>query len=640
MIWCGYYKEALTGINCISAVDYRDEPPNLNELMTDCTKLCISIVNTDFRLVDIPENVSGDTCEVKLGTGKKTRVFYLAKRKDGNWYFTKKNITNNKTEMLYKEYLSKIDTSDSLNRRYTCPLSSFLYFVFGSQNKYGFNYSDAAQVMELGWVDPLVRDEYGHLLCFVLLKVMGTEKVSLFNVSQSTEPGQDVELLCTSEKLDKSIYLQKTAFDNGVKWIFNRKVLNNAMYIYKFDTMITDKNDPLWFSIQHWISINFPFLQYYLFGLSYIAWLQLLLGLFFIPFIYNLAGAFLNSLFDIVNRKWTISNYEKYSKKLSNITALIIALNFSKWFIFLYLKFFYVWYLYASFILTVIFGILSIVWLCYLICLLCCIIAFVIKHKSKQKFRVIFIVEIIQRLLCILIVIVISGLVLQRLGLDMVRFLTALGIGGLAVAFAGKDTIENLFGSIMIALEGPFRVGDWIVIGDIEGNVEHIGLRSTKIRTFEDSSVSVPNVKFITSNVNNMERRTYRRYKTTLELEDNTPTEKIEAYLDKINELIKNTESMRKKDFYITVNDIGDYSIKILVYVFFISDDWGEELRERQKFILNILKLAEKMDIKLAYPTQSLYHNELKRKIGSTELKSKLETKSLSRRLTDKYLKK
>jgi MscS family membrane protein len=642
LLWCGYYKETLTAINCISPVDYKDEPRNLNELITDCNKLCLSIVHTNFRITDIPESVSENNCEVKLGTGENSRVFYLAKRKDGNWYFTKKNISDKKTEMLYQEYLSKTEASDSESKRYTGPLSSFLYFVFGSQKKFGFGYSDAEPVMELDWINPLVRDEYGQLLCFVLLKVMETEKVSLFNVSQFAEPGQDVELLCTSEKLGSSIYLQKKTFNDGVKWIFNRKVLNNAMYMYKFDTMITENNDPLWFSIQHWISVNFPFLQYYLYGISYITWLQMLIGLSLIPIIYGLVKIALNCLLGIVKRKWTIANYEKYSLYLSNSSSLIIAFCVSEWFIFLYLKFYYKWYLCATYILTVILGILFILWLCDIVRFLCCIVIFIAKHKFEQKFRAIFVVEIIQRLLCISIVVLVSGFVLQRVGLNMVQYLTALGIGGLAVAFAGKDTIENLFGSIMIALEGPFRVGDWIIIGEIEGNVEHIGLRSTKIKTFEDSTVSVPNVKFITSNVNNMEKRTYRRYTTTLELVEDTAAEKIEVFQDGINEIIKNTPSMRKKNYYVTVNDIGDYSIKILVYVFFMANDWGEELQERQNFILNILKLAEKMDIKMAYPTQLLYLDKQKKeeKVLEGEDKDGFEVKFFARKLAEKYIKK
>lgn len=187
----------------------------------------------------------------------------------------------------------------------------------------------------------------------------------------------------------------------------------------------------------------------------------------------------------------------------------------------------------------------------------------------------------------------------------MIHFLAALGIGGLAIALAGKDTIENLFGSIILAVERPIKIGDWVIIKDKEGIVEKIGLRSTTIRTFEDSALIIPNYAFVTSQINNMGERIYRRYMTTLEIDESTTTAKLRSYVDAINELVLNTPHMRKEGYYIRVNDLKPASIKILVYVFFISADWGEELKQREQFIMSILDLAEEIGIKLA-PSQKI----------------------------------
>ncbi len=269
--------------------------------------------------------------------------------------------------------------------------------------------------------------------------------------------------------------------------------------------------------------------------------------------------------------------------------------------------FYYKTYLYFIYFITVIFGILIICWLCSLVVLVCSVTAYILEQGSEERFRVTFAVEIIQRLLCIAIILILSGLILQRLGINTIRYLTALGIGGLAVALAGKDTIENLFGSIMIALEKPFKVGDWIIIGDIEGYVEYVGLRSTRILTFQDSYLTVPNVKFITLNVNNMGRRHFRRYETVLDFSDKTSPKLLLAFTEKVEEIIKATPKVRKKNYFVKINDIGESSVKILIYLYFNATTWEEELAEREKFILNILATVEEMGMELQYPTQTLY---------------------------------
>ncbi len=87
-----------------------------------------------------------------------------------------------------------------------------------------------------------------------------------------------------------------------------------------------------------------------------------------------------------------------------------------------------------------------------------------------------------------------------------------MGIGALAIALAGNEATENLLGTILITIEKPFTIGDWILINKVEGTVEHVGLRSTRIKTFYDSYLTMPNAKFITTPIDNMEERQARRY--------------------------------------------------------------------------------------------------------------------------------
>src|SRR5690606_2130508 len=137
-------------------------------------------------------------------------------------------------------------------------------------------------------------------------------------------------------------------------------------------------------------------------------------------------------------------------------------------------------------------------------------------------------------------VVVVGALVgAQNLGIEVFSVLAGLGIGGLAVALAARDSLANFFGSIMIMVDRPFRVGHWIISKGEEGIVEDIGFRSTKIRTFYNSVVSIPNSELAIAPVDNMGLRRFRRVRTTIGVTYDTPPEKIEAFLEGIKNIIK-----------------------------------------------------------------------------------------------------
>jgi len=197
--------------------------------------------------------------------------------------------------------------------------------------------------------------------------------------------------------------------------------------------------------------------------------------------------------------------------------------------------------------------------------------------------------------------------VAQNLNLNIASLLAGLGIGGLAFALAAKDTVENLFGSITVVLDRPFEMGDWIVVDGVEGTVESIGLRSTKIRTFYCSLVSVPNSALINAKVDNYGRRSYRRIKTYLGLTYSTPPEKIEEFCEGVRELIRKHPYMRKDYYHVYFNQFSAASLDVLLYCFLDTDDWAVELRERQRFFVNILRLADRIGVEFAFPTQTIY---------------------------------
>ena len=195
----------------------------------------------------------------------------------------------------------------------------------------------------------------------------------------------------------------------------------------------------------------------------------------------------------------------------------------------------------------------------------------------------------------------------NSLSIEILPLLTGLGIGGLAVAFAAKDTIENFFGSIAVIVDHPFEVGDWILVDGAEGTVEEIGFRSTRIRTFYNSLVTVPNSTLVRAKVDNFGRRQYRRFTTKLNVTYDTHPDKIEAFCSGIREITKLHPYTRKDYYHVWLNGFGPHSLDILVYIFFECPDWSIELREKHRFMLDVVRLADRLGVEFAFPTQKIH---------------------------------
>lgn len=207
------------------------------------------------------------------------------------------------------------------------------------------------------------------------------------------------------------------------------------------------------------------------------------------------------------------------------------------------------------------------------------------------------------------IFIVVFGVLLgaQNLGVNVFSVLAGLGIGGLAVALAAKDTLANFFGSVTIMLDRPFQVGHWVIVGSSEGTVEEIGFRTTKIRTFYNSLITIPNAIVATTHIDNMGLRRYRRVTTTIGVTYDTPPEKMEAFLEGIKNIIKANPHTRKDFFHVVFNDFGSSSLNILLYFFLKVPDWSTELVERQNVLLSVVRLAKQVGVDFAFPTQTMH---------------------------------
>jgi len=216
-------------------------------------------------------------------------------------------------------------------------------------------------------------------------------------------------------------------------------------------------------------------------------------------------------------------------------------------------------------------------------------------------------VPLARRTLKIFVIVVGIVFVASRMSEDLWGIVAGLGLGSIAVGFAAQDSIENLFGTFTVLLDKPFQIGDWILVGELEGTIEQVGFRSTRIRTFYNSLITVPNRTFISSSVDNMGERRYRRVRTTLGLTYDTPPETIEAFCEGVRQIIRSHPYTRKDYYHVYLNGFGASSLDVLLYCFLAAPDWGTELREKHRLFADILRLAEKLGVSFAFPTQTLH---------------------------------
>ena len=181
-----------------------------------------------------------------------------------------------------------------------------------------------------------------------------------------------------------------------------------------------------------------------------------------------------------------------------------------------------------------------------------------------------------------------------------------LGVGGLAVALAARDSLANLLGSILIMIEKPFRVGHQIRVSGTEGTVEDVGFRSTRIRTLDNSLISIPNNTVVNATVENLSLRVMRRQRLTIQVTYDTSREKLEELVAGIKQLITDHPLTSKTNFYVRFNDFGESSLNILVYFYIETTDRSTELEVREQVLLQIMDLAKRLTIDFAFPTRTL----------------------------------
>jgi len=233
------------------------------------------------------------------------------------------------------------------------------------------------------------------------------------------------------------------------------------------------------------------------------------------------------------------------------------------------------------------------------------------------------------------IVIIIGVLKLLTLfGIEPGAVIAGASIGGLAIALASQDTVKNFFGTIMIFVDKPFHIGDWIEAGEVVGTVETVGFRSTRVRAADTSIFQIPNSHLSEMVVNNKGLRAYRRYTTSLGVRYDTPPELIEAFIEGVRKIIELHSNTRDDAFNVEFSGFGDSALLILVNMYFKALDWNSEQTSKHNLHMDILKLATNLGVEFAFPSSTLMIEEFPEK-KSLAVNYKLDKNRIQQVLND-----
>ncbi|OJW67190.1 MAG: hypothetical protein BGO68_01340 [Candidatus Amoebophilus sp. 36-38] len=207
------------------------------------------------------------------------------------------------------------------------------------------------------------------------------------------------------------------------------------------------------------------------------------------------------------------------------------------------------------------------------------------------------------------VIVVIVGVIvtLQSFGFDVKGLLAGVGIGGLGFALASQDTIKNFFGSLVILTDKPFNIGDYINSENVDGKVEEIGFRSTRIRTNQGSSIYVPNGKLADSYIDNYGLKQYKQFKTHIPIACTTPIPLIEIFIEGLRKISERCPASREGKYYIYLYDLKKAIFYIRFELNFDVTDYNSELANRHDILMKIIKLAKALDIEFAFPTHTLH---------------------------------
>lgn len=207
----------------------------------------------------------------------------------------------------------------------------------------------------------------------------------------------------------------------------------------------------------------------------------------------------------------------------------------------------------------------------------------------------------------VLIYIIAGFIIITDLGVNLNGLVAGLGLGSVVITLAAQDTAKNLFGGLVIFLDKPFVVGDWIEVDKYEGTVEDITFRSTRVRTFENSVANIPNAVIANESIINWSRMERRRNKVNLCLDLDTPLEKVEVVQKRIKDMLMQHADVIDDTIMVRFDNIVDNGINLLVCSYTNSVDYASFLKEKEKINFKIMQILKEENVELAYDTKTVF---------------------------------
>ena len=205
------------------------------------------------------------------------------------------------------------------------------------------------------------------------------------------------------------------------------------------------------------------------------------------------------------------------------------------------------------------------------------------------------------------LVVVFAGIAaLDQLGVPVTGLLTGAGVAGLAISLAAQSTLSSLIAGITLVLEHPFGIGDYIILSSVEGTVEDISFRSTRIRNADNVVITIENSKVCAEYIQNANQRTSRLWQFTLGLTYDTTEEKIQRVTQDLTQLLQSQPTVQPNGVTVTLDKFNDYSLDILVRVYLTTLPYAEYLKERHRLNLLIMQTVKNAGCEFAFPTTTV----------------------------------
>jgi len=282
----------------------------------------------------------------------------------------------------------------------------------------------------------------------------------------------------------------------------------------------------------------------------------------------------------------------------------------------------------------------TVFWIFVILKLLKVVLNFYHEHNPEEKTKLDRqLAPILNKVLQGIVVLIGFLHILTLFGVDPTTVLAGASIGGVAVAFAAQDSVKNLIGTMVIFLDKPFQLDDWIQFAGVEGSVEKVGFRSTQIRAADTTLFQVPNSKISEADINNKGLRVFRRYTTEIGVRYDTPPDLIEAFIVGIKKLIALHPSTKSQSYNVDFISFGASSLNIMVNVYFKGLDWGQEQESKHILHLGIVRLAATLGVQFAFPSTTMMIEEFpgKESLAPIYMKDKTEIDKQLKKILDEF---